>query len=57
MLLKNTGLYYTIRLGGAWINRKEIMTIWPTRDRVILKSDTTYMATHKSFRICKLQRN
>lgn len=56
MLVKNTEVYYTIRLGGAWINRKRIMSIWLTYNRIILKSDTTYKAKYKSFRICKLQR-
>lgn len=56
MLVKNTGLYYTIRLGGAWINCEENISIWPTH-RVIIKHDNTYKReTYKSFRICKLQR-
>lgn len=56
MLLKNTGLFYTIRLGGAWATSKKTIIIRPL-ERLLTKSDTTYSMDSKSFRICKLQRN
>lgn len=62
MPLKNTEESYTLRLGGAWINRKpyiliNIYTDYGYKYNASCKSNNTYGSVYKSFRICKLQRN
>ena len=61
MLLKNTENLYTLRLGGAWINRIQHILINIYTDHIYkynasCKSNTTHGSVYKSFRICKLQR-